>query len=203
MNLKKIYKEHQHKKHMKHIKPYVDLAKECHYGQGFTVELRQPQKGKIYLKIGDCCMIDGRFVFERETGRIQIGKHVHIGTSTFISINQIEIGDDVTIAWDCLFYDHNSHPVSWEERKNDTIQEYQDWKQCGNSLKNKNWRNVKSKPIKICDKVWIGTGCKILKGVIIGEGAIVGAGSVVTKDVPAWTIVGGNPAKEIGKAKSF
>jgi acetyltransferase-like isoleucine patch superfamily enzyme len=37
----------------------------------------------------------------------------------------------------------------------------------------------------------------ILKGVTIGEGAIVGAGSVVTKDVDPWTIVGGNPAKLI------
>ena len=37
----------------------------------------------------------------------------------------------------------------------------------------------------------------ILKGVTIGEGSIVGAGSVVTKDVPDWTIVGGNPAKII------
>ena len=37
----------------------------------------------------------------------------------------------------------------------------------------------------------------ILKGVTIGEGAIVGACSVVTKDVPAWTVVAGNPAKVI------
>ena len=40
----------------------------------------------------------------------------------------------------------------------------------------------------------IGMNCIILKGVTIGEGAIVGAGSVVTKDVPAWTVVAGNPA---------
>lgn len=43
----------------------------------------------------------------------------------------------------------------------------------------------------------IGTGSVVMPGVTIGEGAIVGAGSVVTKNVPAWTIVAGNPAKVI------
>ncbi|MBK8021791.1 MAG: hypothetical protein IPK19_10285 [Chloroflexi bacterium] len=52
-------------------------------------------------------------------------------------------------------------------------------------------------PIRICDKAWIGFNAVILKGVTIGEGAIVGAGSVVTKDVPAWTVVAGNPARII------
>ena len=44
-------------------------------------------------------------------------------------------------------------------------------------------------------------GCKILKGVKIGEGAIVAAGSIVTKDVEPWTMVGGNPAVVIKKLK--
>jgi acetyltransferase-like isoleucine patch superfamily enzyme len=61
----------------------------------------------------------------------------------------------------------------------------------------KDWRHIKRKPIKICDKSWIGFNSIILKGVTIGEGAIVGAGSVVTRDVPPWTIVAGNPAKVI------
>lgn len=52
-------------------------------------------------------------------------------------------------------------------------------------------------PVKISDKVWIGFNSIILKGVTIGEGAVVGAGSVVTKDVPAWTVVAGNPARII------
>lgn len=47
--------------------------------------------------------------------------------------------------------------------------------------------------------VWIGYNALILPGVHIGDGAIIGAGSVVTKDVPAYTIVGGNPAKIIRK----
>lgn len=51
------------------------------------------------------------------------------------------------------------------------------------------------KPVKIDDFVWIGINVLILPGVSIGEGAVIGAGSVVTKDVPAFAIVGGNPAR--------
>lgn len=56
-----------------------------------------------------------------------------------------------------------------------------------------------SKPIYIKDNVWIGTGATILKGVTVSEGAIIGADSLVTKDVPAHSIVAGNPAKVIRK----
>ena len=58
---------------------------------------------------------------------------------------------------------------------------------------------VKTKPIRIGDNVWIGSGAMILKGVSIGNGAVIGAGSVVTKDVSANTVVAGNPAKVITK----
>lgn len=57
--------------------------------------------------------------------------------------------------------------------------------------------NLRPGRIVLEDDVWIGSNATILKGVTIGEGAIVAAGSVVTKDVPAHTIVGGNPAKGI------
>ena len=56
-----------------------------------------------------------------------------------------------------------------------------------------------SAPIHIKNNVWIGASAVILKGVTIGEGAVVAAGAVVTKDVPAYTIVGGVPARIIGK----
>ena len=55
------------------------------------------------------------------------------------------------------------------------------------------------KPIMIGTNAWVAGWSIILPGVTIGEGAVVGAGSVVTKNVEPWTVVGGNPAKIIKK----
>ena len=54
-------------------------------------------------------------------------------------------------------------------------------------------------PVKIGDKVWIGGGVTILPGVTIGDNSVIGAGSVVTKDIPPYSVVVGNPAQIIKK----
>lgn len=53
------------------------------------------------------------------------------------------------------------------------------------------------KPVIVGDNVWIGNRAIVLPGVTIGDGAVVGAGSVVTRDVPARTVVAGNPARVV------
>lgn len=163
-----------------------------------TFHMRQDVMGRQNrLTIAKDCIIGGSFIFESSEGYVTIGEHTFIGGSTFISRSSITIGNNVTIAWGATFYDHDSHSLDYKERRKDISDELDDIRNGRNFIANKNWNVVKSKPIKICDDAWIGMNCIILKGVTIGEGAIVGAGSVVTKDVPAWTVVAGNPAKVV------
>ena len=198
MNLKSIYKKYRKAKQLKAAAAYINLHPDAVLGENFNLELHAPQNGHTYLSIGEKSMIDSSFVFETESGHISVGNRVHIGGGTqLISRDGITIGNDVIIAWNCTIYDHNSHSVLWEERKDDVTLEWESAKSGNSPLCNKNWSVVKSAPIHICDKAWLGFGVTVLKGVTIGEGAVVAAGSVVTKDVPPYAVVGGNPAAVI------
>lgn len=84
---------------------------------------------------------------------------------------EINIGENVFISHDVTIMDSDAHQI-----KNG---------------------NERTKAVTIGDNVWIGSKALILKGVNIGSGAVVGAGSVVTKDVPANSVVAGNPARVI------
>ncbi len=163
---------------------------------GINIQLRNAQENKIYLQVGDESVIQGDFIFEKESGIINIGNNTFIGGGTFICIDSIDIGNDVMFSWGCTVADNNSHSTKWSERQHDV----KEWKRGIDENKlgyYKDWTNVKSAPIVIKDKAWIGFNTIILKGVTIGEGSIVAAGSVVTKNVPDWTIVAGNPAQII------
>ena len=167
---------------------------------GIKIRLDSPCTRK-YLEISDDCIVAGNFIFESNAGKVIIGKHSYIGGGTFISRSLIEIGDNVTIAWGGTFYDHDSHSLDYLRRRKDIDDELDDIRNGRNFIANKDWSDVNSSPIKICNDAWIGMNVIILKGVTVGEGSIVGAGSVVTKDVPAWTVVAGNPAVIIKKLK--
>jgi acetyltransferase-like isoleucine patch superfamily enzyme len=142
-----------------------------------------------------CCMtikknslVNCFITFEKSNAKIFIGEETFIGKSNLAVASSIVIGNNVLISSGVTITDHNSHSLIYSQRRDDVL----DWRN-----NKKDWSNVVIKPVIISDKVWIGFNSIILKGVTIGEGAIVAAGSVVTKDVSAWTIVGGNPAKII------
>ena len=160
------------------------------------VTFRNDYNNKI--TIGNDCMINCNFIFESDKGEIEIGDRCFInGGTNIIFRSKVKFGNDITVAWGCTFYDHNSHSIDWRERKNDMFQQFKDKEETDDFIKNKNWDVVKTRPITIGDKVWIGFDCVILNGVTIGEGAILGAKSVVREDVEPWTMVTGNPARVI------
>jgi acetyltransferase-like isoleucine patch superfamily enzyme len=163
----------------------------------FSVRVDKPVEGKKFVKIGDDSVLNCKLIFESTTGEVIIGNRVYIGTSDIICTNTIEFCENVFVSWECIFIDNDSHSLNYLDREKDLDQLLIDCRREGKLIEHKNWDTVVSKPIKICNNAWIGMRCIILKGVTIGEGAIVAAGSVVVKDVPAWTIVGGNPAKVI------
>jgi len=162
---------------------------------GFKVNLHVPGSTPRVF-IGMNCVLGCSITLEREIGEVHIGDNTYIGRSSIICANDINIGSDVLIAWGVTIVDHDSHSLNWEQR----AQDVKNWREglssngyAGASLK-KDWSVVSMAPINIGDKVWIGFNVIILKGITIGEGAVVAAGSVVTKNIAPWTLVGGNPA---------
>lgn len=117
---------------------------------------------------------------------VEVGAYTYTGANTIIK--QANIGKFCSISWNVSIagnvHDYNEaaiHPFA--------------------RLKSFGFINenlgMDSKTIIIGNDVWIGMNACILPGICIGDGAIVGAGSVVTKDVPPYMIVAGNPAKPL------
>lgn len=195
----KLYKYYLRKRRTRLLKGKVDIHPSAILLDSAYFDYRTEEESKRIF-IDEESMIGCNFIFESDSGVIKIGKRTFINAGTnIISINEIEIGDDVTIGWNIYIYDHDSHSLDYRFRKDDIERQREDFYANRNFIFSKDWSTVKSAPIKICNKVWIGFNAIILKGVTIGEGAIVAAGAVVTKDVPAWTVVAGNPATIVKK----
>jgi acetyltransferase-like isoleucine patch superfamily enzyme len=112
-----------------------------------------------------------------ENNHIKIGSRVFIGQSCeFNCAAKIFIGDDSKVASNTTFVD-----LGHEIAPNITI----------------NKQAIISSDIVVCEDVWIGTRCIILKGVTIGKGSVIGAGSLVNKSVPEYQIWAGVPARFI------
>ena len=145
------------------------------------------------LEIGEGSIFEGRIIAERPGAIVRVGNNTYVGSSSLICATSIDIGDDVLISWGCTIVDHHSHSLNWEYRRDDV----RDW-----YIGRKDWTHVKTAPIRICNKAWIGFNAIILAGVTIGEGAVVGCGSIVTRDVRPYAVVAGSPARVINELAS-
>lgn len=140
------------------------------------------------MNIGEESMVHAFITSDRSGANYSIGTKTFIGASNLISASSITIGSNVLISWGCWIVDHDSHAVSFRERRGDVEQ----WR-----LGAKNWDNVAISPIIVRDDAWIGFNSIILKGVTVGQGAVIAAGSVVTKSIPDYCVAAGNPARVI------
>ena len=114
--------------------------------------------------------------------QLTIGSHVGFGYRCHIGCAlSITIGNYVLFGSNILITDHNHGSLS-EEHKDIP------WRKRPLTVKG---------PVMIGDNVWIGDKATVLPGVTIGDGAVIAANAVVTKDVPAFTVVAGNPARII------
>lgn len=172
----------------------LDIHPSVHLHRQFSLRFMAEPADRLYLTVGERTMINAQILFESRDGSVRIGKRSYVGSATqIICRNGVTIGDDVTIAWGVMIYDHNSHSLDWRQRSK-VVKQFYDSYGASRCYEDMDWTDVKSAPVSIGDKAWIGFDAVVLKGVNIGEGAIVAARSVVTRDVEPYTIVAGNPA---------
>ncbi|MEA2285705.1 MAG: hypothetical protein QOJ21_1748 [Solirubrobacteraceae bacterium] len=134
--------------------------------------------GPARIHMGErCALLDD--VIVSGVGELLLGDRSSVGHGSVIAVRErVAIGSDVMLAGYCYILDVD-HGMELEAEA---------------AMKDQDLRIA---PVRIGDDVWIGAHSVILRGVTIGDGAVVAARSVVTRDVPANTVVGGNPAREI------
>lgn len=144
-------------------------------------------QGRGRIVIGDDVTLDGKSSFSfasrfSEQPTLTIGDRTGIGHNcSFAVANRIDIGEDCRIALGVTIFDSPGHPLEPEDRKRGAPPQPE-----------------AVRPVKIGDNVWIGAGAIVYPGVTIGEGSVISTGTVVTSDVPPFTLVAGNPGRRIG-----
>jgi len=128
-------------------------------------------------------------------GRVTLGDYALVHGARIICDEQVSIGDYALISWNVVLMDTYRVPLDPAERRKELelVPTRAHRLACA---------DVPAHPIRIERNVWIGFDACVLPGVTIGEGSIVGARSVVTANVPPFTIVAGNPARIIRKLDS-
>jgi acetyltransferase-like isoleucine patch superfamily enzyme len=140
------------------------------------------------IRIGRSTVLAGQLLTFGHGGDIEIGDWCFVGPGSRIwSAASIHIGHRVLISHNVNVHDSDSHPLDAAERHAQYVEIVQRGhpRQAG---------SIRAAAVVIGDDAWIGFNSTVLKGVSIGPGAIVAAGSVVTGNVPPWSVVAGNPA---------
>ena len=156
-----------------------------------------------FARIGkDVLFENGAMVFHPEN--IYIGDNVYIGHYVILKgycKNKMVIGSGSWIGQQCFLHSAGGVSIGKNVGIGPGVKIISSYHKANNLKKPILHTQLQFKKVTIEDGSDIGVGAVILPGVTIGKGAIVGAGSVVTKDIPAFCIAVGNPAKVLKKRK--
>lgn len=148
------------------------------------------RKVSSLIRIGAQSIVDGDLLIFAHGGRVTIGEWCYVGEGSRIwSAVHVSIGNRVMISHNVNIFDSLTHPV-------DPYLRHRHFRDIATTGHPKNI-DLGERPVRIEDDAWIAAGAMVLRGVTIGKAAVVGAGSVVTRDVPPFSIVAGNPARVI------
>ena len=169
------------------------------FGEGFYCESAQVFRKMVSKKPGAVvigkhvsCYAGCSFAIG-ENGKCTIGDFTLLNGALIMAEDTINIGAYCLVSWGVGIADSDFHPLEPAQRLIDA-------QALAPFFKDRPPRpKLTTAPVKIGDNVWIGMNAVILKGVTIGENSVVAAGAVVTKSVPANTIVAGNPAVAVRK----
>ena len=164
------------------------------FGDGFYCESAQifrhlKSKAERAVVLGDhvSCYAGCSFAIG-VNGSCCVGDFTLMNGALVMAEERIEIGSHCLISWNVGIADSDFHPLAPAQRIVDAHALAPFFKDRPPRPK------LRTAPVIISDNVWIGMNAIILKGVSIGENSVVAAGAVVTKSVPANTVVAGNPA---------
>ena len=139
----------------------------------------------VNIHLGSNVSIYGR-IFCSSNGKVLIGDNTTVRFKSIIeSESEVNIGKNVIISNNVIISDNDSHPTDPKIREKMSIE--------GPGTDLWTWKHSVSKPIYIEENVWIGRNSTISKGVRIGRGSIVASNTVVTKSIPPYSLVYGNP----------
>lgn len=145
----------------------------------------------VDVTVGRHTHVRGELLTFGHGGRISIGDFCYVGEGTRIwSARAITVGDRVLISHNVNIFDNDTHPIASPPARHSQFQDIIEGRATLDI-------DLNEAPVLIGDDVLIGCQSIIISGINVGKGAVVGAGSVVTKDVPPYTIVAGNPARVV------
>ena len=121
-------------------------------------------------------------------GNVTLGEYALVHGARIVCDNRVEIGDYALISWEVLVMDTYRLPFDSETRRRALEDAARQEPRRLPSI-------APARPVKIGHNVWIGFGSCILPGVTIGDGCIIGARSVVSENIPPYTVAVGNPAR--------